>query len=300
MTMKAINIEDLRQLARKRLPRVVFEFIDGGAQDDLADGRIDALAGELVQPLTIKGKSRKHGTLVRFWPDADVFETVDFKATILEERLQSRFRLGLCVDVQPPDVSWGLLMMEGLKVITPIGIHWWLVLFPGLALAATLFAMAPSLLLYHVAQVPFWLLRRGARMKLTRISGDEQPRAESLRLIDLFGILSFLAILMALARIATLDIEVRPYAFELALVCSTLWLLSLTLLLFAMAKRRPYLGAAMVIALCALFAWLGSAAGTDILAPYPADLMRAYPVDRRVGNVKNNHPSIIEPLQELI
>ena len=33
--MKAINIEDLRERARKRLPRVVFEFVDGGSQDEL-------------------------------------------------------------------------------------------------------------------------------------------------------------------------------------------------------------------------------------------------------------------------
>lgn len=34
--MKAINIEDLRAHARKRLPRVIFEFIDGGAQDEIS------------------------------------------------------------------------------------------------------------------------------------------------------------------------------------------------------------------------------------------------------------------------
>lgn len=33
--MQAINIEELRQLARKRLPKTVFEFIDGGAQDEI-------------------------------------------------------------------------------------------------------------------------------------------------------------------------------------------------------------------------------------------------------------------------
>ncbi len=32
--MDAINIEELRILARKRLPRAIFEFIDGGAQDE--------------------------------------------------------------------------------------------------------------------------------------------------------------------------------------------------------------------------------------------------------------------------
>jgi isopentenyl diphosphate isomerase/L-lactate dehydrogenase-like FMN-dependent dehydrogenase len=33
--MNAINIDDLRNLARRRLPRVVFEFIDGGSQDEV-------------------------------------------------------------------------------------------------------------------------------------------------------------------------------------------------------------------------------------------------------------------------
>lgn len=33
--MNAINIDDLRTLARKRLPRAVFEFIDGGALDEI-------------------------------------------------------------------------------------------------------------------------------------------------------------------------------------------------------------------------------------------------------------------------
>jgi (S)-mandelate dehydrogenase len=32
---KAINIEDLRQMARRRLPRAIFDFFDGGAEDEL-------------------------------------------------------------------------------------------------------------------------------------------------------------------------------------------------------------------------------------------------------------------------
>jgi L-lactate dehydrogenase (cytochrome) len=32
--VQAINISDLRQRARRRLPRFVFDFIDGGAQDE--------------------------------------------------------------------------------------------------------------------------------------------------------------------------------------------------------------------------------------------------------------------------
>ncbi len=33
--MNAVNIDDLRKLAMRRLPRVVFEFIDGGSQDEI-------------------------------------------------------------------------------------------------------------------------------------------------------------------------------------------------------------------------------------------------------------------------
>ena len=33
--MRALNIDDLRAAARRRLPRVMFEFLDGGAQDEI-------------------------------------------------------------------------------------------------------------------------------------------------------------------------------------------------------------------------------------------------------------------------
>ena len=33
--MKVVSIEDLRQVARRRVPRVVFDYIDGGADAEL-------------------------------------------------------------------------------------------------------------------------------------------------------------------------------------------------------------------------------------------------------------------------
>ena len=66
-----------------------------------------------------------------------VYLTLTIPSVMLFEAFLSFLGLG----VQPPDVSWGLLMSEGLKVITPLRIHWWLVVFPGLALALTLFAL---------------------------------------------------------------------------------------------------------------------------------------------------------------
>jgi oligopeptide transport system permease protein len=43
--------------------------------------------------------------------------------------------------VEPPDVSLGWLVNEGVRVITPLKIFWWLVLFPSVTLALTLFAL---------------------------------------------------------------------------------------------------------------------------------------------------------------
>lgn len=43
-------------------------------------------------------------------------------------------------------------------------------------------------------------------------------------------------------------------------------------------------------------AWLGGAAGTEVLKPYSAELMRAYKVNRRVGNVRNNDAALLEEL----
>lgn len=66
-----------------------------------------------------------------------VYLTLTIPSVMLFEAFLSFLGLG----VKPPDVSWGLLMNEGIKVITPVEIFWWLVLFPGLALAMTLFAL---------------------------------------------------------------------------------------------------------------------------------------------------------------
>jgi len=66
-----------------------------------------------------------------------VYLTLTIPSVMLFEAFLSFLGLG----VQPPDVSWGLLMQDGIKVITPVQVNWWLVLFPGLALATTLFAL---------------------------------------------------------------------------------------------------------------------------------------------------------------
>jgi oligopeptide transport system permease protein len=66
-----------------------------------------------------------------------VYLTLTIPAVMLFEAFLSFLGVG----VQAPDVSWGLLANDGLQVITPIKTFWWVVVFPGLALALTLFAL---------------------------------------------------------------------------------------------------------------------------------------------------------------
>lgn len=66
-----------------------------------------------------------------------VYLTLTIPSVMLFESILSYLGLG----VTPPDVSWGLLANDGVKVITKLKIFWWLVLFPSVALASTLFAL---------------------------------------------------------------------------------------------------------------------------------------------------------------
>lgn len=75
--------------------------------------------------------------LPNLWGVIVVYLTLTIPRVMLFEAFLSFLGLG----VEPPDVSWGLLANEGLQVITPIKIYWWLVTFPSIALAATLLAL---------------------------------------------------------------------------------------------------------------------------------------------------------------
>jgi oligopeptide transport system permease protein len=66
-----------------------------------------------------------------------VYLTLTIPSVMLFEAFLSFLGLG----VEAPDVSWGLLANEGVNVITPVRIYWWLVVFPALALGLTLFSL---------------------------------------------------------------------------------------------------------------------------------------------------------------
>ncbi len=66
-----------------------------------------------------------------------VYLTLTIPSVMLFEAFLSFLGLG----VERPDVSWGLMANEGIKVITPVKTYWWLVIFPSLALGVTLFSL---------------------------------------------------------------------------------------------------------------------------------------------------------------
>jgi oligopeptide transport system permease protein len=66
-----------------------------------------------------------------------VYLTLTIPSVMLTEAFLSFLGLG----VRPPAVSLGGLVNDGIRVITPLKIYWWLVLFPGLVLAVTLLAL---------------------------------------------------------------------------------------------------------------------------------------------------------------
>jgi len=71
------------------------------------------------------------------WSVIIVYLTLTIPRVMLFEAFLSFLGLG----VEPPDVSWGLLANEGVRAITSVKIYWWLVVFPGVALSLTLFAL---------------------------------------------------------------------------------------------------------------------------------------------------------------
>ena len=66
-----------------------------------------------------------------------VYLTLTIPSVMLFEAFLSFLGLG----VAPPDVSWGLLLNDGVEALSIVKVFWWVVVFPGGALAATLFAL---------------------------------------------------------------------------------------------------------------------------------------------------------------
>ncbi|MBX3414364.1 MAG: ABC transporter permease [Pirellulales bacterium] len=105
-------------------------------------GQVLSLKNEqFVEAARTTGASRWRiifGHLVpNLWSVIIVYLTLTIPRVMLFEAFLSFLGMG----VQPPDVSWGLLANEGVRAITSVKIYWWLVVYPGVALSLTLFAL---------------------------------------------------------------------------------------------------------------------------------------------------------------
>jgi oligopeptide transport system permease protein len=66
-----------------------------------------------------------------------VYLTLSIPAVMLFESFLTFLGLG----IEAPKVSWGLLAVDGAETITPLGIDWWLLVWPSLAMGSTLLAL---------------------------------------------------------------------------------------------------------------------------------------------------------------
>jgi len=67
--------------------------------------------------------------------------TVFATLTVPQAILQESFLTFLGVGVQPPQATWGSLAADGVRLLNPIRIDWWLIVFPSGALALTLLTL---------------------------------------------------------------------------------------------------------------------------------------------------------------
>ncbi|MBC8355400.1 MAG: ABC transporter permease [Planctomycetes bacterium] len=105
-------------------------------------GQVISLKTELfIDAAHVVGASRARIVFQHLIPNVMSVVIVYLTLTIPAVMRFEAFLSFLGVGVQAPDVSWGLLVDEGVKAVTPIKIYWWLIAFSGGALAATLFSL---------------------------------------------------------------------------------------------------------------------------------------------------------------
>ena len=105
-------------------------------------GQVISLRNELfVESARSVGASQSRIIVRHILPNLLSVVIVYLTLTIPRVMLFEAFLSFLGLGVEPPDVSWGLLANEGIKVITPVKIYWWLIVYPSLALGITLYAL---------------------------------------------------------------------------------------------------------------------------------------------------------------
>jgi oligopeptide transport system permease protein len=135
------------ELAYWGIDRITVFFLVVGAiywltMSRVVRGQVISLKHEsFVEAARSLGASQKRIIFLHLMPNLLSVVLVYLTLTIPRVMLFEAFLSFLGLGVEPPDVSWGLLANEGIKVITPVKIYWWLILFPSIALGSTLMAL---------------------------------------------------------------------------------------------------------------------------------------------------------------
>lgn len=105
-------------------------------------GQVISLKNEqFIEAARVIGASRRRIIFRHLIPNVAAIVIVYLTLTIPSVMLFESFLSFVGLGVQPPDVSWGQLMDVSIQSITWVRIFWWLVLFPGLTMTLTLFAL---------------------------------------------------------------------------------------------------------------------------------------------------------------
>ncbi|HEX6961903.1 MAG TPA: ABC transporter permease [Lacipirellula sp.] len=124
----------------------VFYFVVGAiywlTMARVVRGQVISLKTEaFVEAARSLGAGKRRIIFRHLLPNVSSIVLVYLTLTIPRVMLFEAFLSFLGLGVEAPDVSWGLLAKEGIEVLTPVRIYWWLVLFPSIALGTTLLAL---------------------------------------------------------------------------------------------------------------------------------------------------------------
>lgn len=140
--------EDVKDwLASMSIDRITIFFFVVGAiywltMSRVVRGQVISLKNELfVESARSLGAGQVRIIFMHLLPNLFSVVIVYLTLTIPRVMLFEAFLSFLGLGVEPPDVSWGLLANQGIQVITPVRIYWWLILFPSIALGVTLLAL---------------------------------------------------------------------------------------------------------------------------------------------------------------
>ncbi len=136
-----------KQLAEYGIDRITIFYVVVGAiywltMARVVRGQVLSLKHEAyVEAARAQGAGHARIVFRHLIPNVMSVVIVYLTLTIPRVMLFEAFLSFLGLGVESPDVSWGMLASDGLSVINPINIYWWLIVYPSLAIGITLFAL---------------------------------------------------------------------------------------------------------------------------------------------------------------